>query len=243
MPLHSDFGGHFLSHAALWRGATTRQLNLIASPSRNSVLPENFNGHLCAAMNMREEHGVTHFAMLHGDIEPQTGWLDILLDELAASKADIISAVVPIKCNKGETSTAIGERLPNGRPKHKKLTMHDVFKLPETFGIEDTPWPDKQLWLNTGCMLFDINAPWVVDFLRAGAFGFETWIEERDGLFLSCALSEDWRMSAWAADQGLRCVATRKVLLSHWGNHPFGNNAPWGQEKYNAIKSEQEALA
>lgn len=240
-PLHSDFGAHFLSQAALWRGATTRQLSLIASPSRNSVLPENFNGHLCAAMNMRHDRGVTHFAMLHGDIAPQNGWLDILLDELAASKADIISAVVPLKSEKGETSTAVGEIKPNGRPSHRKLTMGDVMQLPETFGIEDTPWPEKQLWINTGCMLFDIRAPWVVDFLRSGGFAFDTWIEKRDGLFLSCAFSEDWRMSAWAASQGLRCVATRKVELNHWGSMAYGNQQAWGNPALNSIQQQEAA--
>jgi len=237
-PLHSDFGQHFLNAAALWRGATTRGLNVIASPSRNSVLPENFNAHLCSAMNLREDKGVTHFAMLHGDIAPQSGWLDILLDEMHASKADIISAIVPIKGVDGWSSTAIGERLPNGRPKHRKLTMHDVFQLPETFGIEDTPWPEKALLINTGCMLFDISAPWVVDFLRAGGFGFDTWIEERDGLFLSAAFSEDWRMSLWAAENGVRCVATRKVELSHWGMMAYSNTAPWGNPANNAIQAE-----
>jgi hypothetical protein len=180
--------------------------------------------------------------MLHGDIAPQNGWLDILLDELAASKADIISAVVPLKSEKGETSTAVGEIKPNGRPKHRKLTMGDVMQLPETFGIEDTPWPDKQLWINTGCMLFDIRAPWVVDFLRSGGFGFDTWIEERDGLFLSCAFSEDWRLSAWAAGRGLRCVATRKVQLNHWGMMAYGNQQAWGNPSLNSIQQE-EAVA
>ena len=243
MPLHGGFGAHYGAWLALTRRATTRQLASVVSPSVNSILPENFNSHLCSAINMRDEPYVTHFAMLHGDIEPQPGWLDILFDELHASKADVISAIVPIKSAKGVTSTAIGERDASGRPRNTKLTMADIQKLPETFGIEDTPWPNKQLWLNTGCMLFDVRAPWVEDFLRAGGFGFETWIEERDGLFLSAAFSEDWKMSNWCADHGVRCVATRKVQLCHWGCYAYNNQHVWGDEALDAIKETAEAIA
>ncbi len=238
-PLHTGFGSHWGSWLALTRRATTRQIATVISPSINSILPENFNAHLCSAVNMRDDPFVTHFVMLHGDIEPQPGWLDVLFDEYWASKADVLSAVVPIKTMKGITSTAIGERLPNGRPKHTKLTLADIHSLPETFGIEDTPWPDKQLWINTGCMMFDCRAPWVTDFLRSGGFGFETWIEERDGLFLSSAFSEDWRMSAWCAENGVKCKATRKVQLNHWGTHAFGNASAWGDPSLNAIKQEE----
>jgi hypothetical protein len=240
-PLHTGFGSYWGSWLALTRRATTRQVATVISPSTNSILPENFNSHLCAAVNM-DDPKCTHFAMLHGDIEPQPGWLDILFDELWASKADVVSAVVPFKSMKGLTSTAIGERLPNGRPKHTKLTMADVAKLPETFGIEDTPWPDKQLWVNSGCMLFSIESPWVKEFLRSGGFGFETWVEEHEGRFISQAFSEDWRMSAWCAENGVKCVATRKVQLNHWGCHAFGNVGSWGDPQYNAIK-ESEVVA
>lgn len=240
-PLHSDFGAHFLSSASLWRGVTTRGYSALCSPSRNSVLPANFNEHLCAAWNLRESNGVTHFAMLHGDIAPQVGWFDVLLDELSTG-ADVVSAVVPIKSMKGQTSTAYGERLANGRPVHTKLTMHDVFALPETFGIEDTPWPDKVLLINTGCMAFRLD-PWVREFLLDESFGFETWCEENeDGKIQPQALSEDWRFSLWCAKHSVRCVATRKVQLNHWGAHPFGNASPWGDESLNAIQ-EAEAVA
>jgi hypothetical protein len=205
-------------------------------------LPANFNEHLCAAWNMRGSHGVTHFVMLHGDIAPQHGFVDILLDELRAANADVVSAVVPIKSAKGQTSTAYGERLPNGKPIHTKLTMHDVFALPETFGIEDTPWPDKVLLINTGCMAFRLDA-WVREFLLDEPFGFETWCEENeDGKIHSQALSEDWRFALWLARNGLRAVATRKVTLTHWGPQGFCNDAAWGDPSLNAI-TEQEAIA
>jgi hypothetical protein len=244
MPLHSMFGLHYMAAWGLWRGATTRQLNVVSSPSINSVLPANFNEHLCSAWNMRESHGVTHFAMLHGDVDPQSGWFDVLFDELAATNADVISAIIPIKNHDGWTSTAIGHRLPNGKPWNQKLTMHDVFTLPETFGIEDTPWhgTGEHLLLNTGCMAFRLD-PWVRDFLLGESFGFETWCEENeDGKVLPLCLSEDWRFSLWCAKYGLRSVATRKVKLNHWGPKPFGNGVPWGNPELNAIKQE-EAVA
>lgn len=190
---------------------------------------------------MRKTHGVTHFAMLHGDISPQRDWFDLLIDELAATGADVVSCVVPIKSMKGQTSTAYGERLPNGRPVHVKLTMHDVFALPETFGIEDTPWPDKVLMINTGLMAFRLD-PWVREFLLDESFGFETWCEENeDGELQSQALSEDWRFGLWLAKNGRRAVVTRKVKLNHWGPHPFSNDSPWGDESLNAIQEEAAA--
>lgn len=238
-PLHSDFGAHMFSSASLWRGATNRGYACLCSPSRNSVLPANFNEHLCAAWNLREANGVTHFAMLHGDIAPQPGWFDVLFDELAVTGADVVSAVVPIKSMKGQTSTAVGERLPNGKPMHTKLTMRDVFELPETFGIEDTPWPDRALLINTGCMAFRLD-PWVREFLLDESFGFETWCEENeDGKIHSQALSEDWRFALWLAKHGYRAVVTRKVKLDHWGMHAYGNASPWGDAAFDAIKQEE----
>lgn len=239
MPMHTTFGANYLALRALWRGATTRGIHQICSPSINSVLPHNFSQHLCAALNARAEHGVTHFAMLHADIAPQVGWLDILMDELHATKADIMSAVVPIKHILGDggyTSTAIAEPADRMHWQHFKLTMNDIFKLPETFGIEDTPWPGRVLLVNTGCMVMPIGV--AEQFAKAGGFRFETWIHEHEGLFRPEAISEDWLMSRWAYDAGLKVRATRKVQLDHWGITPFSNTGPWGDPALNAIKEE-----
>jgi hypothetical protein len=202
------------------------------------MLTGNFNEQLCMAWNMRKTHGTSHFVMLHGDISPQHAYADTLLDILSQTGADVVSAIVPIKGKDGYTSTAYGERLPNGKPITTKLTMRDVFKLPETFGIEDTPWPDKALLINTGLMAFRLD-PWVREFLLDEPFGFENWCEENeDGEIQSHALTEDWRFGLWLHKHGLKAVATRRVKLSHWGVMPYGNDSPWGNPELNAIQEE-----
>lgn len=243
IPSHSMFGMHYGALRAVWLTPTTRQIRCIPGLSFNSVLTHSFSDHLCEAINERDEHGVTDWAMLHADIEAQAGWVDILADERAASKADIISAVVPQKPYVGEggaTSTGVGKRLPNGRPECLRLSMHDVYSLPETFDITDTPWPEQALLINTGCMLMSVEIAEM--FADAGGFAFENWIEIEDGRRVAKCLSEDWKLSLWAHEQGLKVAATRKVHLNHWGIKAFGNAAPWGDPRHNQILP-QEAVA
>src|SRR5215469_11944582 len=71
-----------------------------------SLLSYVFNRLWCECLNMRRERPVTHFAMLHADMCPDPGWLDILVTELERTGADVMSAVAPIKDQRGLTSTA-----------------------------------------------------------------------------------------------------------------------------------------
>src|ERR1700722_2018308 len=66
-----------------------------------SLLAFNFNLLWCAALNQRRDKSLTHFAMHHADIQAEVGWLDQLIDEMAAVQADVLSVVVPIKDEKG----------------------------------------------------------------------------------------------------------------------------------------------
>jgi hypothetical protein len=236
VPLYSPYGMHWRTsglraEGAMKRGADgkfIRARGLAGSVSQCSLLPNSFNALLVAALNMRKAHGITHLAMLHGDIVPQEYWLDTLLEEMEATGVDAISAVVPIKTHEGLTSTAIG-RTEGGRLKWNRLTMKDVFGLPETFTINDTPYQDRMLLINTGCLLIDLGKPWVMDWVHGGGFRFETWIDEVEpGEFKATTAPEDWLMSYDIARLGGTVAATRKVGLSHLGDFNYTNRVVWG---------------
>jgi hypothetical protein len=216
-----------LTAQRLWRQSTLRGEKIAATVGVWSLLPGNFNHLLCHALNERESEGYTHFAMLHGDIVPQEGWLDVLHDEMSASGADIVSAVVPNKSAEGYVSMGVGEYR-DGRPTWKRLTLKDVYELPETFTIEQTPWPDGVLLVNTGCLLIDLSAHWLMDWVNGGGFRFESYIDNRDGRYVVTCAPEDWLMSFDVHRLGGKVAATRKVSLTHHGDFGFDNHSPWG---------------
>ncbi len=178
-----------------------------------SCLTNNFNHLLCGALNERK-NGITHFALLHSDIIPCDGWLDILYKGMQETKADIISAIVPIKDGRGLTSTALDTDL--WRP--RRLTLHEVHNdYPKTFTQDD-------LLLNTGCMLVDIRNEWI-EGIR---FRFEDRIEKINGNFVADIQPEDWLFSRDAKKLGARLAATSEVRVDHIGTHRFSNDKAWG---------------
>ena len=101
LPHRNDFS------AGTLRGVlnTGKGHKLIVEEKQNSLLTVCFNSLWCEALNNRKKHGLTHFAMLHCDIGPQEGWIDILLREQKKCGADILSVVVPIKDERGQHIT------------------------------------------------------------------------------------------------------------------------------------------
>jgi hypothetical protein len=186
--------------------------------------------------------GCEYFCMLHADVAPDAGWVDILIDELQAHQADVISAVVPIKNQMGLTSTALDLGDDEHKWKCRRLTMKEVFDLPETFSAKDTMLPDRALLINTGCMLFNLSSPWLRNF---PGFQVSDYIQPADcqectgQTCLKCgghgwrfevrSESEDWAFGRWLHRQGLKAVATRKVTLRHFGTAFFTNSVPWGK--------------
>lgn len=188
-----------------------------------------------SALNKFEAGEITHFAMLHTDIVPVPGWLDLLIGEMEDTKADIISVPAPLKDNRGLTSSGIGD--PNDRwGPFRRFTMRELVKLPATFGIEDTPHPDKYLLHNTGCWLLDLRNPIFRQtdergYLKA-VFNFPVGAVRTDKGWASLRESEDWYFSRMVHELGAKSLITRKVELFHMdGGRGYGNQDAWGDYK------------
>jgi hypothetical protein len=67
----------------------------------HSLLTLTFNQLWCEALNLRDEEGYTHFAMLHNDVVPELYWVDILMDEMCRHDLDCISALCRSRTSTG----------------------------------------------------------------------------------------------------------------------------------------------
>lgn len=186
---------------------------------RSGVLPFCFNSLLCNALNHKKTHGITHFLLWHSDVIPtKKDWLLKMLRIQNETKADILSAVIPLKDQRGLTSTAID--CYNNNWHVRRLTMTEIFQREPTF-------TDPQLLVNSGLMLVDLSYEWVTKI----AFQFDEMIRQVDGKFEALSMSEDWVWSRHARDLGAEIWATREIDLVHSGHMDFPNNAPWGSLK------------
>ena len=226
MPLHSIHGATPAAFHAFER--PSRRLQVRAEMLVNSSLVHCFTSLWCGALNL----GCEYFAMLHGDVEPQPGWLDVLLGEMDRHTADCISAVAPLKDDRGCTSTAIDDPDNPWLPL-RRLTMTDVFDLPETFSAADCGHPDNALLVNTGCFLVRMDA-------LPADFVFEQRVRKvcSGGQWSSQLQPEDWIMSRTLHRLGRRVLATRKVALTHRGDFGYPNDRVWGEP----IDRESEAV-
>lgn len=201
----------------------------------SSLLALNMNHLWCWALNaeFRGER-VDYFAMQHSDIQPLNGWLDDLIEELEANQLDVLGVVAPIKDQEGKTSIAMAH--PSGDPFQitGRLTMREVYRLPETFTSEHV---GHSLLLNTGL--------WVVkwgDWCKQIHFTVndEIAFAEDKHCYLPQVESEDWFISRAFHALGLKVGCTRKIELGHAGHAVFGNTQPWGSlefDKYHLEKS------
>lgn len=216
------------SGRAFWRNPSFRpsSYDILDLDMSSSVLELNFNRMWCEALNAKA-FGFTHFIMLHDDVCPDAGWMDTLVDEIDRLEADVVSAVVPIKSAHGLTSTALahdGQTRSVWRPL-RRLTMTEVFDLPETFCREDvTLEGPPTLFVNTGCWIADLRKPWAEKNVFRNV---SRNIRGQDGKWKADCLSEDWAFSCDLSRWGAKVYATRKIPLYH--EHPaFHNRGPWG---------------
>lgn len=220
---------------AFWRAC--RDMSTVYSSYQcGSLLASNFNQLWCLALNLSHSgERVDYFAMLHDDVAPEDFWLDQLIDELESNRLDVLGVVVPIKDTRGMTSLALHRDGDDWMPK-ARLSMHDVFELPETFTSDDLGSP---LLLNTGCWVAKWNQEWCrqVHFEINDRIVFNRAVNR----YQAQTEPEDWQFSRQLHEIGrgpsdgvrpLRIGCTRKVKLVHQGEMEFTNERPWGSDPF-----------
>jgi hypothetical protein len=182
----------------------------------SSLLAHGFNHLWCDGV----ASGCDYFAMCHADISPQAGWLDVLIDEMRAVGADMLSACVPVKTSEGQYSTAMCHP---GHAPHYRLNQDDLTKLPVTFSTQDVQGVagcDGLLCCNTGLWVCKLQQTWN----RLVWFNVDTWIDW-DNRQPIC-MPEDWGFSLLLHQLHVPIAATKRVTLSHIGQtHWTANNA------------------
>lgn len=225
-------------------GATLGVFN--ASLGHNTILLINsgtgwddFNACWCQALNAYEAGKCDDFAMLHADIAPEPGWLDKLVAERLRRQVDLISAISPIKDNRGVTSSGIGATQ-NPWSSHRRFTMRELDRMPRTFDAAEAGYeqPDRYLLHNTGCWTCDLHQPKFRETDDAGAlkafFDFPRRVR-RNALtqrWENVCESEDWYFSRRIHELGISSVITRDVLLEHIGKYAFSNRGAWGNYEF-----------
>lgn len=224
----------------------TRHHEVAVIPSLSSG--GNFNRLWAEALNMSELGAYTHFAMLHADVYPMhtmngdqgARWLDVLVEELEAYGADLISVPIAIKDSRGVTSCGIGDPSDSWRP-FRRFTVMDLEKLPPTFDAAMAGYPGKPLLHNNGMWLADLRKPVFHKPLPNGdcPVYFELfeklsydpsqpegrrWIQKFD--------SEDWVFSRKLHAIGAKTIITSKVQTVHEGMQLFPNWGGWGDFKH-----------
>jgi hypothetical protein len=192
-----------------------------------SLLASNFNQLWCLALNLAHQgEPIKYFAMLHDDVGPEDFWLDKLIAELEAKQLDVLGVACPIKDSRGLTSMALHKEGNNWLP-NARLSMHDVFELPETFTSADLGQP---LLLNTGCWV----AKWNQDWCKQVHFEINDRIvfNRAANRYQAQTEPEDWFFSRLCHEMGLKIGATRKVALMHRGEIDFTNQAAWGTNSF-----------
>lgn len=183
----------------------------------SSLLTWCFNSAWATALNLKEKEGLTHFLLWHADIRPQgDDWLDRFIAEMERTDADVLSAIVPIKDQRGLTSTAIDTD--PWRPMRITQTQAQR-ELPETW---TAPW----LLFNTGLMLVDFRKPWVYDTCFTMR---DQIVRDENGNWTAMVEPEDWHFSRQCQRLSVKAYVTRKVTVDHFGTGCWSSDKVWGE--------------
>lgn len=237
---HRDGWVHWGTSAACLHGPS--KVGRTVDPYGSSVLTQTFNRLLSNALNARDREGYTHFVMLHNDVVPKPGFYEVLLREMTAHKLDVVSALVPLKDERGLTSTAVDT--PGNPWGNRRLTMSEAMELPETFSAEDVPFrqPDSCLLLNSGCWIMPLDEPWTrgLHFRQQDRIVWGRCNQE----WIAQSISEDWDFSRQLWSRGVRMGCTRAVELFHQIPQ-YTNQKAWGTwiQDEDFIKAEAEVTA
>lgn len=196
---------------------------------------DDFNALWCRALNAYESGEITHFAMLHDDVQPDPLWLDTLMTEAESTRAALVSVPVPIKDQRGLTSCGIGDTTVRFGA-YRRYTVRELATMPETFTAAEIGYgadPGRYLLHNTGCWVADLRHECFHKTDDAGRlyafFDFPTRIErDTDGAWFFNRESEDWFFSRRLHELGAKTCITRKVKLTHQGGIGYVNYGTWG---------------
>ncbi len=164
---------------------------------------------------------VTHFAMIHADIAADPYWIDTLIQETEKNDLDVLSVVMPIKDESGDTSTGILQE--NGIVHRLSLSDIAYYELPKTFTLADiqlrSPLNGKLL-VNTGLWVCKVG-DWCKTFdgFRANS----QIIKKDDGTYDTINSPEDWDSSVVFEEMGLKIGATTAVKARHYGTKAWPN--------------------
>jgi hypothetical protein len=194
--------------------------DIISMEVDSSLLASGFNLLLVNALNRRDRNQADQFLLMHSDIVPldTQHWLDRLAAAKANAKAEVISAVVPIKDHRGVTSTAIDT---TNIYAPRRLTIRECNRQPETFTHE-------KLLINTGMLLMDLRNDWVDKLCFT--IGDAILITDQ-GKRLVGSTPEDWDVSRQLRSHGVKLWATKAVALNHVGRFAYPNAGEWGTEQ------------
>lgn len=214
-----------------WTCVKQHEVEVMSIPS--SLLAMSFNILYSEALNRSEAGEELLFAMLHSDLAPEGHWLDVLVEELLAKDADLISAVNAIKDDRGLTSSGVA--LP-GYPwrAFRRFTMTQLQELPETFNAVDAGYDEDMILLhNTGCWVADIRKPLFHEEDENGCLKAWFTINDRirrgaDGKWVADIEPEDWFYSRRLHDLGAKTYVTRKVVTHHYGWADLDNQSVRG---------------
>lgn len=227
--------------------ASQGSFDISLADAQGASWERNWNGAWYDALNRRDSGEVTHFAIMHADIAPAVGWLDVYLAEMTRLNMAYVTAVVPFRDFSGITSVGIDNMEDNYCP--RRLVMKEIMRLPETFVYEDclrtipNVSAGSRLICNTGLLLIDLDkhkwgnwhdkVNWT--FVHKRDITTEP-LAQSDGSTLPVGyrfysmLSEDWEFSRRLHEMHVPYCATRKVPLHHVGQWQWSNQEPFGQD-------------
>lgn len=217
----------FGAAAGIFR-ASAGKLDVHIQHADCSLLAHGFNILWSDALNKTHRgERVDLFAMLHADCEPEEFWLDKLVAEMDDKGLDVLGVVAPLKDIRGVTSTALARDDGSTWRVHSRLTMAEVYRLPETFTSEDVGRP---LLLNTGCWVCRFDEEWARQ-VRFTVNDRIVYVPARK-LYMPEVEPEDWYFSRLLHEMGKKIGVTRKVRLDHRGRMAFTNARAWGQNEF-----------
>ncbi len=204
---------------------------------QSSLLAQAFNSLYCAALNARPE--CRYFLLWHSDVRViPKNFIDGMVAELERLKAGCLSVLIPIKDERGITSSGLIFKNA-GSLRRRRLTMKEAAGLPETFSARElaTLWnvPSANspcLLANTGLMLIDISSKWADKLYFTIR---DKIIRGKDGKFEPIVESEDWWISRQLQKFGSSVYVTRKFQALHRGACSYTNQGVWGSWDFDQL--------